>query len=85
MCEDCGVERANYGVLGDTEKTRWCGPCSRQHEGARNMRNLCEDCGLKRASCGVPGDKKKVRWCRPCSRQHEGARGTRSQNEGNSV
>jgi hypothetical protein len=72
-CEDCGLKRASFGVPGDTKRKRWCGPCSRQHEGAQGMQNLCEDCGLKRASCGVPGDTKRNRWCGPCSRQHEGA------------
>jgi hypothetical protein len=73
-CEDCGLKRASCGVPGDTKKRRWCGPCSRQHEGAQSTQSkTCEDCGVKQASCGVPGDTKKRRWCGPCSRQHEGA------------
>jgi hypothetical protein len=78
-CEDCGLKRASCGVPGDTKKTRWCVPCSRQHDGAQSVKqNTCEDCGLKQASCGVPGDTKKMRWCVPCSRQHEGAQSTQS-------
>jgi hypothetical protein len=36
MCEDCGLKQVRCGVPGDTKKARWCGPCSRQHEGVRN-------------------------------------------------
>eukprot|EP01047_Picozoa_sp_COSAG01_P032585 COSAG01_NODE_2361_length_7832_cov_12.919447_10_plen_274_part_00 len=75
MCEDCGLKQASCGVPGDTRKARWCGSCSRQHEGAQSMQSsMCEDCGLKQARCGEPRDTRKARWCGSCSRQHEGAR-----------
>jgi hypothetical protein len=50
MCEDCGLRQPTYGVPGDTKKRRWCGPCSKQREGAGYLRKrpravVGQECG----------------------------------------
>jgi hypothetical protein len=74
MCEDCGIKRANCGVLEGERKVRWCGSCAERHKGGVIRKDMCEDCGLKRATRGMPDGTKTARWCGLCSQQHEGAR-----------
>ena len=74
MCEDCGIKRANCGVLEGERKVRWCGSCAERHKGGVIRKDMCEDCGLKRATRGMPDVTKTARWCGLCSQQHEGAR-----------
>jgi hypothetical protein len=77
-CEDCGQKQANYGMdqpAGKPKTKRWCGACSKAHQGAIYLYGRqCEVCKKDWPIFGIPNDpQKRRRWCAECAKSVRGA------------
>ena len=64
--------RANYGMVGEDRRRRWCAGCAKAHGAVDLVSKKCETCKTKVPKFGIPPDNKR-RWCSNCAKEQPGS------------